>query len=97
MTNFKKVDELIFDITKQIFKRHDKNFLTIQENWEFLVGKELYNLSQPKKINKYDVLIVSVKNPYLLDLQYKTEEIIKKINALLKSKTVCKIKLIVKN
>ena len=83
MTNFKKVDELIFDITKQIFKRHDKNFLTIQENWEFLVGKELYNLSQPKKINKYDVLIVSVKSLFIR-FTIQNREIIKKINALLK-------------
>ena len=97
MRNFKKIDELIFDITKQIFKRHDKNFLTIQENWESLVGKKFYSLCKPKKINKYDVLIVNVKNPYLLDLQYKSDEIVKKINALLKSKTICKIRLIIKN
>ena len=97
MKNFKKVDDLIFNITKQIFKRHDKNFLKIMENWENLVGKEFYNTSIPKKINRYNELIVYVNCLNFLNFQYETQYILKKINALLGSKTVCKIKIYIKN
>ena len=97
MKNFKKADDLIFNITKQIFKRHDKNFLKILENWENLVGKEFYDNSVPKKINSYNELIVYVNDLNFLNFQYETQNILKKINALLESKTICKIKVYIKN
>ena len=95
MKDFKKVDELILNITKQIFKRHDKNILIILDNWKYLVGNDLHTICYPIKINRFDVLIVRVQSAYLIELQYKTDELIKKINALLKSKTICKIKLMI--
>ena len=36
MKNFKKVDDLIYNITKSIFKQHDKNLFILHENWESL-------------------------------------------------------------
>ena len=33
MKNFKKIDELFTNITKQIYKRHDNNFLIILDNF----------------------------------------------------------------
>ena len=97
MKNFKKINELIFNITKQIYKRHDNNFLIILDNWQKIVGNDLSSKSFPKKLKKDKILMVMVDQEYLLDFQYKTEIFIRKINALLKSNTVCKIKLFMKN
>ena len=96
MKNFKKINELFSNITKQIYKRHDNNFLIIIDNWKLIVGSPLSNKSIPKKLSKGNILIVMVDNEYLLDFQYQTETFKKKINALLESSTVCKIKLLMK-
>ena len=96
MKNFKKINELFINITKQIYKRHDNNFLLILDNWQLIVGNHLSDKSQPKKLNKENTLIVTVDNEYLLDFQFQTEKIKKKINALLESNTICRIRLLVK-
>ena len=96
MKNFKKINELFINITKQIYKRHDNNFLIILDNWKLIVGNHLSNKSLPKKLNKDNTLVVMVDNEYLLDFQYQTETFKKKINALLESNTICKIKLLMK-
>ena len=96
MKNFKKINELFSNITKQIYKRHDNNFLIILDNWKLIVGSHLSNKSLPKKLNKDNTLIIIVDNEYLLDFQYQTETFKKKINALLESNTICKIKLLMK-
>ena len=96
MKNFKKINELFSNITKQIYKRHDNNFLIILDNWKLIVGSHLSNKSLPKKLYKNKILIVIVENEYLLDFQYQTETFKKKINALLESHTICKIKLLLK-
>ena len=96
MKNFKKINELFSNITKQIYKRHDNNFLIILDNWKQIVGSQLSNKSLPKKLSKDNILIVMVENEYLLDFQYQTETFKKKINALLESNTICKIKILMK-
>ena len=96
MKNFKKVNELLLDITKQIYKRHDNNFLIILDNWKQIVGNHLSNKSLPKKLNKDNTLVVIIDNEYLLDFQYQTETFKSKINALLESNTIYKIKLLMK-
>ena len=96
MKNFKKVDDLIYKITKNIFTQHDKNLFILHENWESLVDKVFYNTSTPTKITKSGVLIVKVESIHLLNFQYETPSILKKINALLETKTICKIKLVQK-
>ena len=96
MKNFKKVDDLIYNITKSIFKQHDKTLFILHENWESLVGKVFYNTSTPAKITKNGVLIVKVESVHLLNFQYETASILKKINALLETKTICKIKIVQK-
>ena len=96
MKNFKKINELFSNITKQIYKRHDNNFLIILDSWELIVGNHLSNKSFPKKLNKDSTLIVIVDNEYLLDFQYQTEIFKKKINTLLQSNTICRIKLLLK-
>ena len=96
MKNFKKVDDLVYNITKSIFKQHDKTLFILHENWESLVDKLFYNTSTPTKITKSGVLIVKVEGIHLLNFQYETASILKKINALLETKTICKIKLVQK-
>ena len=96
MKKFKKINELFTNITKQIYKRHDNNFLLILDNWKLIVGNHLSNKSLPKKLNKDNTLIVIVDYEYLLDFQYQTETFKRKINALLGSNTICKIKLLMK-
>ena len=59
-------------------------------------AKTINEKSLPKKLNKDNTLIVVVDNEYLLDFQYQTEIFKKKINALLESNTICKIKLLMK-
>ena len=96
MKNFKKINDLFSNITKQIYKRHDNNFLIILNNWQLIVGNHLSDKSLPKKLNKDNTLIVAVDNEYLLDFQYQTENFKIKINTLLESNTICKIKLLIK-
>ena len=96
MKNFKKINELFINITKQIYKRHDNNFLIILDNWKLIVGNHLSKKSLPKKLNKDNTLVIIVDNEYLLDFQYQTEAFKKKINALLESNTICKIKILMK-
>ena len=96
MKNFKKINELFSNITKQIYKRHDNNFLIILDNWKQIVGNNLSSKSLPKKLNKDNTLVVIIDNEYLLDFQYQTETFKRKINALLGSNTICKIKLLMK-
>ena len=72
------------------------HILIILDNWKLIVGSHLSNKSLPKKLNKDSTLIVIVDNEYLLDFQYQTENFKKKINALLESNTICKIKLLMK-
>ena len=96
MKNFKKINELFSNITKQIYKRHDNNFLIILDNWKLIVGNHLSNKSLPKKLNKDNTLIIMVDYEYLLDFQYQTETYKKKINALLESNTIYKIKILMK-
>ncbi len=96
MKNFKKINELFFNITKQIYKRHDNNFLLIMENWKQIVGNNFNKKSSPKKLNKDNTLIVTVDYDCFLDFQYKTEFFKKKINVLLESDTICKIKILLK-
>ena len=96
MKNFKKINELFTNITKQIYKRHDNNFLIILDNWKQIVGNNLSSKSLPKKLNKDNTLVVIIDNEYLLDFQYQTETFKRKINALLESNTICKIKLLMK-
>ena len=96
MKNFKKINDLFFNITKQIYKRHDNNFLFIMENWKQTVGDDFNKKSFPKKLNKDNTLFVTVDYDCFLDFQYKTEVFKKKINVLLESETVCKIKLLLK-
>ena len=96
MKNFKKINELLFNITKQIYKRHDNNYLIILDNWKQIVGTNLNRKSYPKKINNENILIVMVDCEYLLDFQYQTENFKIKINTLLESNTICKIKLLIK-
>ncbi len=96
MKNFKKIDELFFNITKKIYKRHDNNFLIILDNWKKIVGDSLSKISLPKKLNKNNTLVVIVNNEYLLDFQYQTETFKSKINALLENTTIYKIKILIK-
>ena len=96
MKNFKKVDDLIYNITKSIFKQHDKTLFILHENWESLVDKVFYSTSTPTKITKSGVLVVKVESIHLLNFQYETPAILKKINALLETKTICKIKIVQK-
>ena len=96
MKNFKTINELLCNITKQIDKSHDNNFLIILDNWKLIVGSHLNNNSLPKKLNKDNTLIVVVDHEYILDFQYQTDTFKKKINALLESNTICKIKVLMK-
>ena len=96
MKNFKKINELFTNITKQIYKRHDNNFLIILDNWKQIVGESLSSRSFPKKLNKDRILVVFVDHEYLLDFQYQTENFKKKINALLESNSIYKIKIFIK-
>ena len=57
MRNFKKINELLVNITKEIYKRHDNNFLIILENWQKIVGNDLSSKSITKTISNQAPII----------------------------------------
>ena len=96
MKNFKKIDVLLKNITKNIFKRHDSEVLFLLQNWEKIVGEKYSNFSKPVKISKSGLLTIQTDYVYFLDLQYNSPEILKKINSLLRGNIIYKIKIVLK-
>ena len=83
---------------KRILKKKGEIYSKTLENWKYIVGKDLFEVSYPKlfkKTNKLEGsnLIVMVKRGNEVDLEYSKKNIIKKMNAFFGYNVVENIKL----
>ena len=82
---------------KRILNKKGQIYSNTLENWKFLVGKELFNVSYPRSFKNSKLngscLNVMVKRGNEVDLEYSKKEIIKKMNIFFGHNVVDGIKL----
>ena len=84
---------------KKIFKKKGHIFSETLNNWKYIVGAELFQISYPKSFknsNKFGVstLSIMVKRGHEIDLEYSKKEIIDKMNSFFGYAVVEKLKFI---
>ena len=82
---------------KRILNKKGQIYSKTLDNWKFLVGKELFNVSYPRSFKSSKLngscLNIMVKRGNEVDLEYSKKEIIKKINIFFGYNVVDEIKL----
>ena len=82
---------------KRILNKKGQIYSNTLDNWKFLVGKELFNVSYPRSFKNSKLngscLNIMVKRGNELDLEYSKKEIIKKMNIFFGYNVVNDIKL----
>ena len=82
---------------KRILNKKGQIYSNTLDNWKFLVGKELFNVSYPRSFKNSKLngscLNVMVKRGNEVDLEYSKKEIIKKMNIFFSYNVVDDIKL----
>ena len=82
---------------KRILNKKGQIYSNTLDNWKFLVGKELFNVSYPRSYKNSKLngscLYIMVKRGNEVDLEYSKKEIIKKINIFFGYNVVDDIKL----
>ena len=82
---------------KRILNKKGQIYSNTLENWKFLVGKELFNVSYPRSFKNSKLngscLNIMVKRGSEVDLEYSKKEIIKKVNIFFGYNVVDDIKL----
>ena len=82
---------------KRILNKKGQIYSNTLDNWKFLVGKELFNVSYPRSFKNSKLngscLNIMVKRGNEVDLEYSKKEIIKKINIFFGYNVVDNIKL----
>ena len=82
---------------KRILNKKGQIYSNTLDNWKFLVGKELFNVSYPRSFKNSKLngscLNIMVKRGNEVDLEYSKKEIIKKINIFFGYNVVDDIKL----
>ncbi len=82
---------------KRILNKKGQVYSNTLDNWKFLVGKELFNVSYPRSYKNSKLngscLNIMVKRGNEVDLEYSKKEIIKKINIFFGYNVVDNIKL----
>ena len=82
---------------KRILNKKGQIYSKTLDNWKFLVGKELFNVSYPRSYKNSKLngscLNIMVKRGNEVDLEYSKKEIIKKINIFFGYNVVDDIKL----
>ncbi len=82
---------------KRILNKKGQIYSNTLDNWKFLVGKELFNVSYPRSFKNSKLngscLNIMVKRGNEVDLEYSKKEIIKKMNIFFGYKVVDDIKL----
>ena len=84
--NFKNLNTITLGIKRKIYRKKNYKLIIIMEKWQFIVGKEFYNKSNPIKITKEQDLKVEVSSDILLDFKFSTQNYLTKINDILGSK-----------
>ena len=83
---------------KGILKKNGYNYSEIINKWSFLVGKEISSFCYPKSIkmtnnSKNGILILFVERGNEIDIEYKKNDIINKINSYFGYKLIKEIRL----
>ena len=82
---------------KRILNKKGQIYSNTLDNWKFLVGKELFNVSYPRSFKNSKLngscLNIMGKRGYEVDLEYSKKEIIKKMNVFFGYNVVDDIKL----
>ena len=82
---------------KRILNKKGQIYSNTLDNWKFLVGKELFNVSYPRSFKNSKLngscLNIMVKRGNEIDLEYSKKEIIKKMNIFFGYNVVDNIKL----
>ena len=82
---------------KRILNKKGQIYSNTLDNWKFLVGKELFNVSYPRSFKNSKLngscLNIMVKRGNEVDLEYSKKEILKKINIFFGYNVVDDIKL----
>ena len=82
---------------KRILNKKGQVYSNTLDNWKFLVGKELFNVSYPRSFKNSKLngscLNIMVKRGNEVDLEYSKKEIIKKMNIFFGYNVVDDIKL----
>ena len=82
---------------KRILNKKGQIYSNTLDNWKFLVGKELFNVSYPRSFKNSKLngscLNIMVKRGNEVDLEYSKKEIIKKMNIFFGYNVVDDIKL----
>ena len=82
---------------KRILNKKGQIYSNTLDNWKFLVGKELFNVSYPRSFKNSKLngscLNIMVKRGNEVDLEYSKKEIIKKMNIFFGYNVVDEIKL----
>ena len=82
---------------KRLINKKGQIYSNTLDNWKFLVGKELFNISYPRSYKNSKLngscLNIMVKRGNEVDLEYSKKEIIKKINIFFGYNVVDEIKL----
>ena len=82
---------------KRILNKKGQIYSNTLDNWKFLVGKELFNVSYPRSLKNSKLngncLNIMVKRGNEVDLEYSKKEIIKKMNIFFGYNVVDDIKL----
>ena len=82
---------------KRILNKKGQIYSNTLDNWKFLVGKELFNVSYPRSFKNSKLngscLKIMVKRGNEVDLEYSKKEIIKKMNIFFGYNVVDDIKL----
>ncbi len=82
---------------KRILNKKGQIYSNTLDNWKFLVGKELFNVSYPRSYKNSKLngscLNIMIKRGNEVDLEYSKKEIIKKINIFFGYNVVDDIKL----
>ena len=82
---------------KRILNKKGQIYSNTLDNWKFLVGKELFNVSYPRSFKNSKLngscLNIMVKRGNEVDLEYSKKEIIKKMNIFFGFNVVDDIKL----
>jgi hypothetical protein len=84
---------------KKILKKKGHIFSETLDNWRHIVGDELFKVCYPKSFkssNKLSssTLSIMVKRGHVVEMEYKKNEIVKKINTYFNDRIVEKIRLI---
>lgn len=94
--NFIDIKKILENIFKESKILPDINVLLLKKNWENIIGDQLYEHTEPIRINKNQLIIKCDHQGWINSLQFYKSEIINNINSLSNNNIIKDIKFIFK-